>query len=315
MRRSVKLLLFGIALPGALTSTLYAALSSSDEPEFEVRQVEVDVAREIEAAMAQVEVAVARADGEARVARMVATRVRAPASSRCELGQERSLTLGADLDDVLEIESGSGEIEVEGVEGLSAVRVTATLCASDEDRLGGLDVTLERRGDRVRLDTHYPRSRRSRGDRYARIDLRVEVPRGMDADLRDGSGSISLTALGELTIDDGSGGIGVVGADGSVRIDDGSGEIELRDIAGDVEIQDGSGEMDIRDVGGSVMLTDGSGSIEVTDVMQSVRVRRDGSGSIAVSEVGGDFVVDRDGSGGIRHSRVEGRVDIPKRGR
>lgn len=381
MCRSLKLLLFAVALPGALTPLLYGAFDGDDDDRrVRVRSVEaprVNVAEPVRVPAPEVRVEVAveqpvalpdrwreqvvvarawaveaqeravdaqRQVREARV-RAVEARVRTerarertveravavvrartaevrstparaatPAGAPCEVRAERSLAVAADATDLLELDAGSGELVVEGVQGAGEVRVVATLCASDDERLSGLDVSLERSGEGVRLETRYP-SREGRGEdrAYARIDLRVDVPRGMAADLRDSSGAMRIAGVGPLTIDDRSGEIEVVGVDGDVRMDDGSGEIALRDVAGSVEIEDGSGEMEIRDVQGSVRLTDGSGSIEVRDVDRDVRVVRDGSGSIEVHEVGGDFVVERDGSGSIRFSGIRGRVEVPER--
>lgn len=334
MRRSLKLLVLGVAVPGALSPVLYAALTDGDDRHATVRveeplrvrvadevrvDVEVDVERAVERAARAAERAAERAARQAELAaRRAELRVRIAernvgmATGRCELESERSLSLAAGAGDLLAVRAGSGELEVQGVEGLDEVRVVATLCASDEGRLDGLDVTLDREGDEVRLETRYPSDGTS-GRSYARIDLRVEVPRGMAADVEDSSGEMRLAGVGALTIDDSSGEIEVVGADGSVRIDDSSGEITLRDVAGDIDVQDGSGDIEIQDVQGSVRLTDGSGSIEVRDVERDVVVERDGSGSIAVHEVGGDFRVERDGSGGIDYSGVRGQVDIPER--
>jgi hypothetical protein len=297
MRRSLKLFLFGVAVPGALSPVIYAVMSSEDGPDRERHRVRVETAVVVDV------VTDALADVRVEVGHVAS-------ASGCAVGEERTLTVDAGIGDLLNVDAGSGELSVEGVEGLESVRVTATLCAADDGLFRGLDVSLRRSGSQVELDTDYPSSG-GWSDGYARIDLVVEVPRGMAADIDDSSGSMEITGVGALTIDDSSGDIEVVGASGPVRIDDSSGGIRIQDVSGDVDIEDGSGEIDVRDVRGSVVLSDGSGSIDVGDVTGEVRIREDGSGSIGVVGVGGDFVVERDGSGGIRHSRVNGRVDIP----
>lgn len=312
MRRPLELLLLGIAIPGALSPVLWTALSAHDDPREERIEVRLDAFEEMEGSVeAEVARAMAMVEGVA-LAEEVRVAARAGAQGEaCRHGAERTLRLEASAADLLAIQAGSGSLEVEGVDGARAVEVTARLCASSEDLLQGLDVSLEGRDGRIALGTRYPSSRNGRGNRYARIDLTVRVPRAMAADIDDSSGSMRLTGLGSLTVDDSSGDIEIRDAAGPVRIDDSSGGITVGDVAGDVEVEDGSGEMEIVDVAGSVRLSDGSGSIRVAEIDGNVHVVRDGSGGIDVSDVVGDLVVERDGSGGIRHARVQGRVDVP----
>jgi DUF4097 and DUF4098 domain-containing protein YvlB len=219
--------------------------------------------------------------------------------------------------DALRLLAGSGSLEVTGVAGLREVRAVGRACASHEEFLEELDLTGEMDGSELVMETHYPdiSGMSGWGSRYARIDLRIEVPEGMAANIRDSSGEMMLQGTGSLTIYDSSGEIEAFGIDGSVWIEDSSGEIVLRDVTGDVEIDDGSGEIELTGVGGGVTIDDGSGEIDVRDVVGNVLVVRDGSGSIEVDEVGGDFVVERDGSGSIRYDNVHGRVDVPRRRR
>jgi len=236
--------------------------------------------------------------------------VAAQRGERCQFRAELTAEVSASASDRLRLEAGSGSLVVEGRAGASAVTVTATACASDEWMLEELDVVLERRGSTVDLETLHPNQWWRNGD-YARIDLRVEVPLGMDAEIDDGSGSVTLSGLGDLRLDDGSGEIYVENILGSVDIDDGSGEIEIRDVQGDVFVDDGSGSIDIVGVTGSVTVDDGSGSIDIRDVGQDVLAYEIGSGTIRVSGVEGNFTVRNGRQERIRYSGVRGVVDIP----
>lgn len=60
----------------------------------------------------------------------------------------------------------------------------------------------------------------------------------------------------------------------SVSLDDGSGSARIANVAGDVRVTDGSGSVDVRQIGGSVVIDD------------------DGSGSIEIREVGGDTAIE-----------------------
>lgn len=236
------------------------------------------------------------------------------ALEECEHEAERRVSVALDGADLLRIEAGSGLLRVDGRPGLTQVRAVARLCASERDYLDDMDVVLERRGGSLELVTRYPEDRdRSRwGNDYARIDLLVEAPAGLDAEVSDGSGEMELNELGALRVDDGSGEIRISRAGGDVRIVDGSGSIEIRDARGSVDVEDGSGGIDIDGVAGRVEVSDGSGGISIRGAGADVRVR-DGSGSIEVADVRGDFVVRSDGSGSIDWSGVSGRVDLPSR--
>lgn len=236
-------------------------------------------------------------------------------SGDCAFQVERRVSVEASASDLLRLSAGSGELRVEGRAGLDRVQAVGRVCASEEEYLDDLRITLERRGGDVALATHYPHQGRRgswRGNDYARIDLMVEVPLNMAVDLEDSSGGMEISGTGELRIDDSSGEIDVHDVNGAVRIDDSSGGIDVRGISGDVEVDDGSGGIDLSDIGGSVRLRDGSGSINAVAVQGNVVVDDDGSGSISVRDVRGDFQVRSDGSGGIRYSGVEGTVDIPR---
>jgi hypothetical protein len=252
-----------------------------------------------------------------RVAPGVAAHMGNVGQSSCEFEEELTFDVGVGSGDVLRVYAGSGSLEVVGVDGLGQVRAVARACASHREFLEELDLTAEMEGSALVVRTHYPDFRGTGGwnNRYARLDLRMEVPGGMVADIQDSSGGIRVEGLGALTIQDGSGEIEAIDIAGAVEIDDSSGEVDLRNVTGDVVIDDGSGEINVIDMRGDLIIEDGSGEIDVEGVEGSVRVIRDGSGSIAVEDVSGDFIVERDGSGSIRHSGVSGRVDIPRKGR
>ena len=219
------------------------------------------------------------------------------------------IELNAQATGNLTVDAGAGTLVVSGRDGLDGTRVTATLCASDEGRLEGLDVSLE--GDR--LDTHYPGSNVGRWfarNRYARIDLVVEVPKGTNLRLEDTSGSVEITGVGDVALRDGSGNALIRGAASAV-VQDGSGSLRIEDVADSIMVEDGSGSMRILGVGGSVVITDGSGSIEVGAVSGTVRINGAGSGRVTVRDVAGDLVVTDTRRSRIRYSDIRGSLDLP----
>lgn len=203
----------------------------------------------------------------------------APAHDQCRFEARRSLRQSLDADQLLRLLAGGGALEVVGVDGLGEVRAVARACASEEEYLNDLQLTSKMQGNALLLETHYPSwGRSSWGNRYARLDLRVEVPAGLAAEIQDGSGEMMVSGLGTVDIKDGSGGIVLTDILGDVRLEDGSGEITIRDVRGSVNVDDGSGEMALRSIGGDVRINDGSGEIEVQGVGGSLTVS-DSSGS------------------------------------
>jgi hypothetical protein len=254
--------------------------------------------------------------------------------SDCRFEAERRVVSSAASVEGIRLRAGSGSLEVVGVDGLREIQAVGRACASNEEYLNGIQLTSEMAGSTLVMESRYPDlGGMMGGNRYARLDLRIEVPAGMAADIQDGSGEISISdlgtlvvndgsgevsisgILGDLTIADGSGGLEIRGVSGRVVVEDGSGEVILEDVGSDVEIHDSSGELEIRRVGGSLTLHDSSGEVDVQDVTGSVTVVQDGSGDIVVNGVGGDLIVERDGSGGIRFENVAGSVDVPKKKR
>lgn len=235
------------------------------------------------------------------------------ARENCRHEAQRTATVAAAGARALMAKVGAGSLKIEGRAGLDRVVVRGRACASSERLLESVQLRAERGGSDVRIESVLPEQRWSlTGHSYASLDLVIEVPARMAADITDGSGAIELTNLGAVTITDGSGEIEGTSLHGDVRVHDGSGGITLTDLGGAVNIRDGSGSIDLRSVGGEVVIVDGSGEIGIRGARTSVRIS-DGSGNIDVADVSGNLTVENDGSGGIEHANVRGSVDIPRR--
>lgn len=216
----------------------------------------------------------------------------------------------------IEVEASAGTLRVEGKAGLRQVQVTGTARSSSQQFLTRIKLIAERRGDVVFIKADFPDSDWNRGDDSGALDLVIEVPQGINAEIGDGSGDAKILNVGSVDASDGSGSISVIGAAGSVRITDGSGDLTIENVGGDVKVNDGSGDINVRNVTGSFTVdSDGSGGIYATDVRGSVVVQNDGSGSIEVNKVGKDFRVESKGSGSINYAGVSGQINIPERHR
>jgi hypothetical protein len=237
---------------------------------------------------------------------------------RCEIRRDVELDLPVNGIQLLDVTAKSGSLDIEGSSTARAIQVTATICASDEDRMDGLDVSLERSGSRAVLETIFPDNNRSWNNGYAHIDVVVTVPTGLDARVVDGSGHANISGVGALNVDDGSGHLVLRDIGGDVNIEDGSGHVEVFDVTGSVRIDDGSGAITISGVDGSVTLEDGSGSVDIDDVTRDVNVTDKGSGTIDVRDVQGDLSVAGTRRERIRYDNVAGSLDLPaprRRGR
>ena len=217
----------------------------------------------------------------------------------------------------VEVEAAAGDLRVEGKPGLRQVQITGTARSSSQQMLSRIRLIAERRGDVVFIKADMPDDDGFYSDDYsAALDLVIEVPQGLNADIGDGSGEAKILNVGSLEMADGSGSLSVIGASGSVHITDGSGDLTIENVGGDVTVQDGSGDIKVRNVTGSFTVqTDGSGGIFATDVRGSVVVENDGSGTIEVSKIGKDLRVESKGSGSIDYADVSGQIDIPERHR
>lgn len=251
------------------------------------------------------------------VAVLVATSAaQAQSWNDCKYEAERTADVDAAGAKLLELDAGSGSLRVEGKAGLTSVRIRGRACASDKDLLDDVKLEARRSGGSVVVKSNIRDQDYNNNwhrNEYARLDVVLEVPAGMDANIDDGSGDLELSGLGDVDLDDGSGGI-IANNLGSIHIDDGSGEIDLNDIRGRVDINDGSGEITLRNIAGAIDIDDGSGEIEVRVAKSNVRIS-DSSGGISVDDVAGDFVVSNDGSGDIEYDNVRGRVDVPRKKR
>lgn len=230
----------------------------------------------------------------------------------------KHLRLSAAGIELLEIDCGAGYLEVAGIEGLDKIEVKAEiilkgLSEREAQRFikNNVKLSLEKRGNRAVLISGIRSSSSFLDWGEKRIDLTVKVPKNIDLDVEDGSGSIDIEDItGSLEIDDGSGSIDIVKITGNIEIEDGSGTITIEGCNGNIDIDDGSGDIEARDIDGEISIDDGSGSIDIRNADGDVEIS-DGSGSIYINGVEKDVNIKTDGSGSIKVVNVKGNVRIP----
>jgi hypothetical protein len=234
----------------------------------------------------------------------------------CKVKRQFEETLDLSGARELKILAAAGDLVIEGKPGLQAANIRATVCASSEEMAEAAGLDLEAGAD-ARVAVILPDSEGGSwfGNKFAWMDLEIDVPDDLALDVRDSSGDLEIENVAALTLKDSSGDIEVSNVAGLLTITDSSGDIDIEDTEGDVVIEvDSSGNMRGSNIAGSVLVkVDSSGDIRFDDVRGNVIVERDSSGSIEVAAVGGDFRVLSDGSGDILHRDVAGELEIPEK--
>lgn len=225
----------------------------------------------------------------------------------------RNATVDAKGATLVEVTARAGSLEIEGVSGITEVRVKGTAKSNREEHLDEIKLKAERRGSRVVVIVDIPDQNNWGFNMVNRaLDLVIQVPKGMALDVDDSSGDMEIRHVGALKVDDSSGEIELEDIGGELNVDDSSGEIRIDGVKGDIRVDDSSGNIDIRNVTGRVTIEDdSSGDIDINDITGSVEIENDSSGDIEVRRVSGDFTVGHDGSGGVRYSSVKGEVKVP----
>lgn len=227
----------------------------------------------------------------------------------CAYSKDYDFTVDAAALENLRMDVGSGSLIVNGDATSSEVRIDARACASSSRRLDELDLTHRVQGSELVVRTELNRRRGflswlNFGN--SRIDIEVTMPNQLLLQLEDGSGSIEVDGITDLTIDDGSGPIRLRNIAGNVTIDDGSGAISVTDVRGRVTISDGSGPITVRNSYEVLIHNDGSGDIDIANIESNVNIQDDGSGGISIRDVAGDVEIGESGSGSVNVSGVAG---------
>jgi hypothetical protein len=237
------------------------------------------------------------------------------ADDDCAFRADRSLDVDAKGLSLFKLDTGAGDLVVEGVPGVAKIEVRGKACASDEKALAGIQLVQERQGSTATVGTRIPDNSGLQlfESRYTYMDVHVRMPAGIKLDLRDSSGDLEVSGLTNgLDLKDSSGDIKLTDLAGDVSVTDTSGDIIVRKISGNFTVlSDSSGDIEVDDVrGNAVVEEDSSGDISLTHVDGDARVDRDSSGDINFSDIGRDAVVGVDGTGDITAANVKGNFTV-----
>jgi len=237
-----------------------------------------------------------------------------PASADCR--HKRQLANEIELDGAVAIEvlATSGWLKVEGVEGADRISARGEACSDDKDRVGEIEILMQRVGDRIQVIAAVPFEDERDEWRIGGLNLELRVPDSVPLTVSDSSGDLSIRSVSSLELTDSSGDINLEDIAGDVVVArDSSGDLDIRD-AGDITIRiDSSGDIFVEDAASLTIDEDTSGNIRIRDIRGNVVIGRDTSGSINASGVGGNFGVAYDSSGEISVRNVAGEISIPEK--
>ncbi|MGQ0639555.1 MAG: DUF4097 family beta strand repeat-containing protein [Gemmatimonadaceae bacterium] len=131
------------------------------------------------------------------------------------------------------------------------------------------------------------RSGRFWRNRSLRVDVTVNVPRGVRVRAGTGNGEVSVDGVGgEAHISTGNGRMRITNVSGEVEASSGNGEVFIDRATGPVQVSSGNGDISVRATRGPVTASSGNGDIEVE--MAELRLDGDmefttGNGSVRVT--------------------------------
>jgi hypothetical protein len=167
------------------------------------------------------------------------------------------------------------------------VRIEAVKRAGSERALEELKVEVSGEGDRVSVQTRYPRHRWFGGS--AQVEYRVSVPRGARVQLGNVNGRVEVDGV--------AGEVEAATVNGSVDVTHAGGKVEASSVNGSVEV-----EMARVDPAGRSSLSTTNGSVRLT-------LPRDASADVVAHTVNGRVRCDFDLADGQKSRRkLEGRI-------
>ncbi|NII11416.1 DUF4097 family beta strand repeat-containing protein [Oleiagrimonas sp. C23AA] len=255
------------------------------------------------------------------------------ANDSCAVQAPQKLDLDLAGIHTVRFDIGSDDVNVNGGKGAN-MAVRGRACASSQKALDSLHLTHHREGDTLVLRTQHDQHQWSLfHNAYAYYKLSVSLPASMHVTLDAGSGDLGVHGVASVDGQVGSGDVKVSAVAGAVKMSTGSGDLQMDDIgslnitsvgSGDVRVRGvsgdanvgsiGSGDMHLVRVDGSVQVRGmGSGDLTVRGVKHDVHVGHMGSGDVEVDDIGGNFRLDSQGSGDVTHHDVRGQISVPHR--
>ena len=242
------------------------------------------------------------------IALLAAGALPAMAAAECAKQADRKLQLDASGATKIMISAGAGDLRIKGENGRNQLAAEGKACASNQELLEKIQLEGRREGDTLIVKAVLPETEGFLG--YARLDLSIALPDGIELKVADSSGDARIENVRAMTLADSSGDLEIIGVRGDLSVTDSSGDLEIEQVGGNITLTDSSGDIELEEVKGKVKIdVDSSGGIRI-DKAGSVHILTDSSGDIGIDNVQGDVLIDADSSGDIEVANVRGKLTV-----
>jgi Toastrack DUF4097 len=236
-------------------------------------------------------------------------------ADECKFTAERTGGISVAGAKRVEIRAGAGDLKVTGKRGTGQVSAIGRACASAQGLLDQIQLKVTREGDVIHVDVQMPDVDAIKGNAFAILDLKIDLPDNLPLVAIDSSGDARYQGLASSDITDSSGDLTIEDIKGDLRVRDSSGDLEIEHVSGNVQLEDSSGDIKVEEVQGDVLVSsDSSGSMTILHIGKGVRVVQDSSGDINIADVKGSVNIDSDSSGGVNVQRVGGSFTLGSKG-
>lgn len=186
----------------------------------------------------------------------------------------------------LNVDINSGNLFIEGVDGLDEIHVNAEIKTISDHIDAEKYINKEQVEQQLTIQSAGWDSFDSAWHEPVRINLHIQMPKHLILSATQGSGNLKISQLNNhVSVDDGSGNIRLWDIAGHIKIDDTSGNINLKNIIGNVMIDDNSGDIKADKIQGTLSVADTSGDIKVSNTTE-FKLLSDTSGQVALNNMG-----------------------------
>jgi Putative adhesin len=211
----------------------------------------------------------------------------------------------------LDLSVPAGEIDVRADEGAETTVDLEPLRSNDASReaVESARIEVRERGDTQELVVDV-RGQRGLGifSRGAEVRLVVYCPAGAELEAEGGAADVQAAGrYSAVSVQTGSGDVGVGEVDGDAKLRSGSGDLALERADGELSAQTGSGDVKVGRTGRKATIRSASGDVVVGDATQELTVQT-ASGDVDVQAVSAGGVSVQSASGDVRVGVRKGRT-------